>query len=49
MKEKKTEQVTVRLTQLQKEVIQQIVTDGKASSTAGAVQYVLNQFIILKG
>lgn len=49
MKEQKTLGVGVRLNNTQHEALQKIINDGKANSISGAIQYLINQHIILGG
>ncbi|WP_439069262.1 hypothetical protein ACSJL3_003538 [Serratia nevei] len=49
MKINKTEQVTVRLTPLQAEGIDKLISTGIVKTRAAAVQYIINQYIILGG
>ncbi|MGP6488953.1 hypothetical protein [Duffyella gerundensis] len=48
MKEKKTEQVTVKLTPTQKEFLDSLIETGKAKNLAASVQYLINIAMILK-
>lgn len=49
MKINRTEQVTVRLTPLQAEGIDKLISTGIVKTRAAAVQYIINQYIILGG
>ncbi|EPK4144779.1 hypothetical protein LJM37_005272, partial [Serratia marcescens] len=49
MKINKTEQVTVRLTPLQVEELDRLISTGIVKTRAAAVQYIINQYIILGG
>lgn len=48
MKEKKTEQVTVKLTPTQKEFLDSMIETGKAKNLAASIQYLINIAMILK-
>lgn len=47
-KNNKTQGVGVRLNENQKEALQQLVGSGKAKTISAAIQYLINQYIILK-
>ncbi|MBB1583215.1 hypothetical protein [Serratia sp. OS31] len=49
MKINKTEQVTVRLTPLQAEGLDKLISTGVVKTRAAAVQYIVNNFLILGG
>lgn len=49
MKINKTEQVTVRLTPLQAEGLDKLISTGVVKTRAAAVQHIINQYIILGG
>ncbi|HAT5009569.1 hypothetical protein [Serratia marcescens] len=49
MKINKTEQVTVRLTPLQAEGLDKLISTGIVKTRAAAVQHIINQYIILGG
>lgn len=48
-KGKKTRSIGVRITPLQEEYLQKLVDEGKVKNINQAIQYVLNQTIILGG
>lgn len=47
-KNNKTQGVGVRLNENQKEALQLLVDSGKAKTISAAIQYLINQYIILK-
>ncbi|HFF8455275.1 TPA: hypothetical protein ACGE4I_004744, partial [Serratia marcescens] len=49
MKINKTEQVAVRLTPLQAEGLDKLISAGIVKTRAAAVQHIINQYIILGG
>jgi len=49
MKEKKNTSFGIRLNDRQVEVLDGLINDGKANTRSAAVQYILNQYIILGG
>lgn len=49
MKINKTEQVTVRLTPLQVEGLDKLISTGIVKTRAAAIQHIINQYIILGG
>ncbi len=49
MKENKEYKVSARLNELQHNVLQSIIDEGKAKSMSTALQYLLNQQVILGG
>ncbi|EOI1328056.1 hypothetical protein I5466_10810 [Citrobacter koseri] len=49
MKEKKTISVGVRLSPTQEAYLQKLIREGRASTISGAIQYLINQQVILGG
>ncbi|HEF0074904.1 TPA: hypothetical protein R8G76_000119 [Citrobacter youngae] len=49
MKENKEYKITVRLNELQHGVLQDVINEGKAKTVSSALQYLLNQKVILGG
>ncbi|GAB6015532.1 MAG: hypothetical protein Lm2023SU_18900 [Serratia ureilytica] len=49
MKEKKNTSFGIRLNDRQVEVLDDLINDGKAKTRSAAVQYIINQYIILGG
>lgn len=49
MKEKKTRGVGVRLNETQEAYLQKLISEGRASTISGAIQYLINQQVILGG
>lgn len=47
MAEKKTVSVGVRLSEVQKNLLQQLIQEGKAKTISQAIHYLINQQIIL--
>lgn len=47
MKENKTNVVSVRITDPQKDSLQKIINEGKAKTLAGAIQYLINKHMVL--
>ncbi|WP_213712590.1 hypothetical protein [Cedecea lapagei] len=49
MKDNKTNQVGVKLTDRQIAVLNELITGGKAKTKASAIQYLIDQYQILNG
>jgi hypothetical protein len=47
MKENKTNVVSVRFTDTQKDSLQKVINEGKAKTLAGAIQYLINKHMVL--
>ncbi|WP_314419189.1 hypothetical protein [Pseudescherichia vulneris] len=47
MRENKEARITVRITATQQQVLHKMVESGKCNSIAAAIQYLINQYIIL--
>jgi len=47
MRENKEARITVRVTATQQQVLHKMVESGKCNSIAAAIQYLINQHIIL--
>ncbi|WP_212408473.1 hypothetical protein [Erwinia sp. E602] len=45
--ELKSKTITVRLTESQQEAVDSLISTGKAKTNASAIQYLINQYMIL--